>query len=164
MKAALIAIVWCFLLAGRAAAGDWAVASDGCKVWNPNPVAGEKARWTGACKNGFVEGMGVLEWHRNGKPYERDEGQWREGRQIEGGAQTWPGGLYNGHFADSLPNGRGVLIVNGARYDGEFLNGKPNGRGVLSDASGVYDGAWRDGCFSDGKRRAAFGASLQSCP
>lgn len=160
----VIACALLSLLVTRAAAGDWAVAGDGCKVWNPNPAPDESANWNGACKDGFVEGVGVLEWRRGGKAYERDEGQWRLGRQIGQGSQTWPGGQFKGQLADSMPSGQGVLIVGEARYEGAFLNGKPNGHGALTNASGLFGGAWRDGCFNDGKRRAAFGVSLQSCP
>ncbi len=152
------------LLSGGAAAGDWAAAGDGCKVWNPSPTPGETAHWTGACKDGFAEGSGLLEWRRSGKAYERDEGRWRAGRQMDQGSQSWPGGRYDGQLADSMPQGRGVLILGEARFDGAFQNGKPNGQGALTNASGVFDGAWRDGCFNDGKRRAAFGVSLRSCP
>ena len=146
-----------------AIAGDWAVAGDGCKVWNPHPASGETIRWTGGCKDGVVDGMGTLEWQRGGKAYERDEGQWLGGRQISG-SQVWPGGQYDGQFADSLPNGRGVLILGDARYEGLFVNGKPNGKGTLTNASGAFDGNWTDGCFNDGKRRASMGVSLQKCP
>ena len=146
-----------------AIAGDWAIAGDGCKVLNPHPTPGETIRWTGGCKDGFVEGMGALEWQRGGKTYERDEGQWVGGRQISG-SQVWPGGRYDGQFADSLPNGRGILILGDARYEGLFVNGKPNGKGMLTNASGSFDGNWADGCFNDGKHRAAIGVSLQSCP
>ena len=146
-----------------AAAGDWAAVGDRCKVWNPYPAGGETIRWTGACKEGFADGMGTLEWQRGGKTYERDEGEWRGGRQI-GGSQSWPGGHYDGQFADSLPNGRGILILGSARYEGMFVNGKPNGKGTLTNASGAFEGTWTDGCFNDGKHRAAIGVSLQSCP
>jgi hypothetical protein len=54
-------------------AGDWAIAGDGCKAWYPHPTSGETIRWTGGCKDGFVESMGALEWQRRGKTYERDE-------------------------------------------------------------------------------------------
>ncbi len=164
LQRSAIAIAFAFLSATGAGAGVWAEAQEGCKVWDPNPTPGETAHWTGACKGGFVEGAGVLEWRRGGKPYERDEGQWRGGRQIDDGSQTWPGGQFKGHLADSMPDGQGVLVLGDARYNGGFLSGKPNGRGVLTNTSGVFDGAWRDGCFNDGKRRAAFGVSLQSCP
>ncbi len=146
-----------------AIAADWAIAGDGCKVWNPHAANGEAIRWTGACKDGFVEGMGTLEWQRGGKTYERDEGQWRGGRQVNG-SQVWPGGQYDGYLADGLPSGRGVLILGDARYDGLFLNGRPNGNGTLTNASGSFDGTWTDGCFNDGKRRAAIGVSLETCP
>ena len=146
-----------------AMAGDWAVAGDGCKVWNPHPANGETIRWTGGCKDGFVEGMGALEWQRGGKTYERDEGQWRGGRQMSG-SQVWPGGQYDGQLADGLPSGRGVLILGDARYEGLFLNGKPNGKGTLTNASGSLEGNWTDGCFNDGKHRDAIGVSVQSCP
>jgi hypothetical protein len=163
---AVLAIVCGFLSASAtgAAAGDWAVASGGCKVWNPHPVPGETARWTGSCKDGLVEGPGVLEWQRGDKTYERDEGIWRSGRQTGEGSQTWPRGQYNGQFADSLPTGSGALTLGDSRYGGSFLNGKPNGRGVLKNASGVYDGSWQDGCFNEGNRRASFGVPLDACP
>lgn len=146
-----------------AIAGDWAVAGDGCKVFNPHPADGAAIRWTGGCKDGFVEGMGTLEWQRSSKTYERDEGQWRSGRQISG-SQVWSGGQYDGQFTDGLPSGRGVLVLGDARYEGLFLNGKPNGKGTLTNASGSFDGNWTDGCFNDGKHRAAIGVSPQSCP
>jgi hypothetical protein len=159
-------IVALLLVAGSitgAIAGDWAIAGDGCKVWNPRPGSSETIRWTGGCKNGFVEGMGALEWQRGGKTYERDEGQWRGGRQISG-SQVWPGGRYDGQFADGLPNGRGVLLLDHARYEGLFLNGKPNGEGTMTNASSSFNGNWTDGCFNDGQHRASIGVPLQSCP
>ncbi|MFZ1107680.1 MAG: hypothetical protein WAN43_04950 [Rhodomicrobium sp.] len=164
LQLSAFAIACAFLSATGAGAGEWAVADGGCKVWNPNPTPGETAYWTGACKNGFVEGVGALEWRRGGKSYERDEGLWRGGRQAGEGSQTWPGGQFKGQLADSMPQGQGVLILGETRYEGAFLSGKPHGRGALTNASGVFDGAWRDGCFNDGKRRAAFGVALQSCP
>jgi len=162
-EAVIVALLFLSVSITGALAGDWAVAGDGCKVWNPHPTGGETIRWAGGCKDGFVEGMGTLEWQRGGKAYERDEGRWRSGHQISG-SQVWPGGQYDGQFADSLPNGRGILIFGDARYEGLFANGKPNGKGTLTNASGSFDGNWADGCFNDGKRRAAMGVSLQSCP
>ena len=97
-----------FCLPVLAFAGDWiADAKTGCKVWNPQPSTSETARWSGACKDGFAEGKGVLEWVRGSNPYEHDEGQWHAGRQTGEGTQTWPGGSYSGQFAESLPHGNG---------------------------------------------------------
>ena len=162
--AALLAAVF-FAFPGAGFAGDWiADTKTGCKVWNPNPTAGEAAAWTGACKDGFADGRGVLKWLRGSQPYEQDEGEWRAGRQAGDGTQSWPGGQYKGQLLDSLPHGSGVLTLGEARYDGRFLNGKPDGMGVLTNASGTFSGLWRDGCFNDGKRRATLGVSSQSCP
>ncbi len=152
------------LLTCGAFAGDWiADAKSGCKVWNPRPAPGETVTWLGSCKDGLAEGKGVLEWHQGGGSHERDEGEWRAGRQMGEGTQTWPQGQYKGQFSDGLPHGRGVLVFGDVRYNGDFLNGKPNGKGTLTNASGTFDGAWQDGCFNDGKRRAAIGVSVQSC-
>jgi hypothetical protein len=150
---------------GIARAGDWiADAKTGCKVWDPHPSPGESASWSGSCVQGFAEGKGLLDWLRGGKPYERDVGEWHGGRQTGEGSQTWPGGQYKGQLADSMPHGRGVLVSGQARYDGAFLSGKPNGQGTLTDSSGTFAGTWSEGCFNDGKRRAALGVSVQSCP
>jgi hypothetical protein len=153
------------LPAAVAQAGDWiADAKTGCKAWNPQPAPGETMIWKGPCNNGFADGKGVLDWLKDGKPYEHDEGEWRAGHQIGMGIQTWPGGQYKGQFSDGLPHGRGALVFGSARYDGAFFNGKPNGKGVLTNESGTFDGTWQEGCFNDGRRRAAIGVSLQTCP
>jgi hypothetical protein len=148
-----------------ARAGDWiADAKSGCKVWNPQPSGGEAVRWSGACKDGYADGKGALEWLRGGAAYERDEGSWRAGKQTGEGSQTWPGGQYKGEFLESMPHGKGLLASGEARYQGAFLHGKPNGKGVMSNATGTFDGTWSEGCFNDGKRRASFGVPVQSCP
>ncbi len=161
---AFLAALACCLCASTVMAGDWiADAKSGCKIWNPNPSAGEAIAWAGSCKDGFADGKSVLDWLRGGKSYERDEGSWHGGRQRGEGSQTWPGGQYKGQLADGMPQGHGVLTLGSASYDGAFLNGKPNGKGILTNASGAFDGAWQDGCFNDGKRRAAIGVPVSSC-
>ncbi len=147
-----------------ALAGDWiAGAKPGCKIWNPRPSPGETVSWAGPCKGGFADGKGALDWLKGGKAYERDEGEWRAGRQVDG-TQTWSGGQYTGQLSDSLPHGMGVLTFGEARYDGAFLNGTPNGSGALTNRAGTFQGTWSDGCFNDGKRRTAIGVSVDSCP
>ena len=150
-------------LAGAAMAGEWAVAGDGCKVFNPHAEAAAMIRWTGACKDGFIEGMGTLEWQTGGKTSGRDEGQWRGGRQVSG-SQSWAGARYDGEFADGFPAGHGVLAIGDSRYEGTFAGGKPNGKGVMTSPSGTFEGGWTDGCFNGKDRRAAIGVALQSCP
>jgi hypothetical protein len=57
-----------------------------------------------------------------------------------------------------------VLKVFAGHYEGSLRNGKPNGAGTLTQGGVAYNGTWRDGCFRDGSRRAAFGVPLASCP
>jgi hypothetical protein len=163
-KAALTAAIL-ILTPTLTLAGGWiADPSSGCKMWNPQPSPGETVSWSGACKDGFAEGKGKLDWLRDGKPYEHDEGEWHSGRQSGDGTQTWPGGGYKGQLEGGMPHGHGALTVGGARYEGAFANGKPDGKGVLTAKSGVFDGTWREGCFNDGSRRASFGAAVHACP
>ena len=146
-------------------AGDWISDSKtACRLWNPNPSARESVSWSGSCKDGFAEGAGNLQWFRNGLPYEQDEGEWRQGRQIGHGLQVWPTGRYEGDVRNGIPHGRGVLNIGEAHYEGEFSEGKPDGTGILRSAKGVFQGTWKRGCFRDGKQKASIGVDLSSCP
>ena len=146
------------------AAGGWVVdAKSGCKVWNPNPQAGEAAVWSGPCVDGFAQGRGALQWLLGGVPIETDEGEWGAGRQLGVGTQTWSTGSYQGALADGVPEGLGIMTMQGRRYEGEFRNGKPDGVGTLTVDGRTYQGSWRQGCLSDGKVKAAFGVVLASC-
>jgi MORN repeat len=158
-----------FFVAGIAPAsaqtGGWiADASVGCQVWNPHPQQNETIRWSGVCANGFAHGRGAAQWFRNNLPFEADEGEWRQGRQIGYGSQVWPSGRYDGELVDGEPHGHGVLILQGVRYEGEFRNGKPNGIGTLTRGSDTFRGTWVDGCFREGTRKASFGVPLSACP
>jgi len=145
--------------------GDWmADARTGCKVWNPHPRPDEGVRWSGACKDGLAHGFGVVQWVRDYTPLERDEGEWREGRQIGKAIQVWPTGRYEGEVVNGEPQGRGVLILPTLRYEGEFRNGKANGSGTMVKSTETFEGSWKDGCFRNGARRAAVGVPMSSCP
>src|ERR1700682_5638619 len=80
-------------------AGDYvADAKSGCKVWNPHPQPNEAVSWSGACVNGLAQGSGNLQWLKDNKPYEKDEGEWNEGRQFGRGSQDWSSGRYDGEL------------------------------------------------------------------
>jgi hypothetical protein len=144
--------------------GAFVIDSDtGCKVWNPHPTAGETARWTGACVNGFAQGAGSLQWLRDGKAFENDDGEWDHGRQTGRGKQNWKTGSYEGNLLDGEPNGYGVMTLQSARYVGEFRNGKPNGEGTVTNFQGVFSGTWRDGCLTRGKQKITFAVSSDTC-
>ena len=135
----------------------------GCKIWNPHPQLDEVVNWSGACVNGLAHGPGSLQWLNNGKPFEKDQGEWSEGRQFGRGTQDWYLGRYDGELLNGEPNGRGVMTLQGLRYEGEFLRGKPNGTGTVTSVSGTYNGSWKDGCLIGDKRRIAFGVPSASC-
>jgi hypothetical protein len=151
--------------AAQGGLSNWVVdPKSGCKVWNPHPQPKEAVSWAGACQNGLAQGPGVLQWLKDGVAYERDEGEWREGKQEGRGVQVWPTGRYEGELQAGEPEGRGALSSDAARYEGEFRGGRPHGAGTLKNAAGVFEGAWKGGCFNDGKRKASLGVPAGSCP
>jgi hypothetical protein len=137
--------------------------TNGCKIWNPHPQPDETVKWSGDCIGGLAQGPGTLQWFRNGKPSETDQGQWTQGRQSGHGVQDWSTGRYEGALLDGEPHGRGVMTLQGARYEGEFRNGKPNGEGAVTNLEGVFRGKWKDGCLVSEKRRVAFAVSSATC-
>lgn len=146
-----------------ACAGAWvADTKSGCQVWDPNPQLEESVSWSGSCPQGHAEGRGTAQWSKGAVTYETDEGEWRDGRQINNGKQSWATGRYEGELADGEPNGRGVLVVQKLRYEGEFHNGKPNGFGELTAGNQIVRGTWKDGCLQ-GPRRASIGIPLSTC-
>jgi hypothetical protein len=146
-------------------AGDFvADAKTGCKVWNPHPQPNERAIWSGNCVNGLAQGTGSLQWLNNNKPYEKDQGDWSEGRQSGRGTQEWFSGSYDGELRDGEPQGRGALTLRSSRYEGEFRNGKPNGAGAVTSLEGVFKGIWREGCLVGDKRKISFAVPSSTCP
>ena len=90
---------------------------NGCKVWNPHPQANELVIWSGVCANGFAQGAGNLQWVHDGKPYEKDEGEWNAGQQSGRGTQVWTSGRYEGELVNGEPHGGGgVLTLRNVRY------------------------------------------------
>ena len=156
----------CSISSGFAAStGSWVTDPfKACRVWNPHPTPGETVSWSGACANGLAHGPGTVQWLRDNIAFEKDEGEWREGRQFGFGKQEWPSGRYEGELANSEPHGHGILTLRALRYEGQFQNGKPNGPGTVKTLTEVFRGDWKDGCFFDGKRRAAVAVPLSSCP
>ena len=144
-------------------AGAWVVDGEsGCQVWDPNPQLEESVKWSGSCASGRAEGPGTVQWSKADIPYETDEGEWHDGRQVSHGKQSWGTGNYNGELANSEPNGHGILTVQELRYEGKFHNGKPNGFGTLTAGSDSVRGTWKDGCLQ-GPRKASIGVPLSAC-
>jgi hypothetical protein len=138
-------------------------ATNGCKVWNPHPQPNETAAWTGACVDGLAQGAGSLQWLNNNKPYEKDQGEWNQGRQSGRGTQDWGSGRYEGELLNGEPHGRGVLTLQSARYAGEFSGGKPNGAGTVTNLEGLFKGIWKDGCLVGDRRKISFAVPSSTC-
>ena len=129
---------------------SWIADSNGCKVRNPKPVPNESVSWSGACKDGYAEGPGVVLWEHDGVRGFRLEATFVRGKANgEGSSLTGSGALFDGHFVDGEPSGKGALTwMNGDRYAGEWTHGKRTGVGVLTRANGNR----YEGDFVDGKR------------
>jgi hypothetical protein len=145
-------------------AGEFiADSGSGCRIWDPHPLAGETANWSGDCVQGMAQGAGTVLWSRDGKPFEKDEGSWDQGRQSGRGTQDWRSGRYEGELIGGEPSGKGVMMLQTSRYEGEFRNGKPNGEGAATNLEGVFKGHWEEGCLVGDKRRIAFGVPSSTC-
>jgi hypothetical protein len=151
--------------------GEWIAARENCKLWNANPSPNESVTWSGACKAGYGEGFGVMEWSRDGEPEARSEVTLRHGKSngpsserladgtvsvgtdIDGssygrGTMTWPDGShFEGNFVHGAWTGAGVWTgADGSRYEGQGLNWLRDGKGTFIGASGErYDGHWKAG-------------------
>lgn len=125
----------------------------GCKVWNPNPQPNETVTWTGACLDGFADGMGVLTWYNGTKQQvQRYEGAFVNKEMNGRGIYTWGNGdRYEGEFKDGQRTGKGMMLYavppssQIKKYVGDFVNGKIHGRGIGDFFDGDhYEGEWRD--------------------
>lgn len=149
LAVAVATVVGAMAQAARAQSPGWiADPGTGCRVWNPNPKPGETIAWNGPCENGLAHGRGTLQWFESGRPTDRYDGDYRDGRVNGRGVYAWTNGTsYEGDYRDDQMHGRGVLtFANGNRYEGEYRHDQLHGRGIYTWASGNrYDGDWRDG-------------------
>ncbi|WP_207462041.1 hypothetical protein [Azospirillum sp. SYSU D00513] len=132
-----------------------------CRFWDQYPDARKTVRWSGACRDGWANGPGVLEWSYAGHYDGRVEGtllegrlegrarvSWRDGRRLDGtfhrgrasgpGVHVWPDGrVYEGEWRDDRRTGTGTLTFpSGNRYVGEFHRNRPTGEGEFVTAEG----------------------------
>lgn len=131
-----------------ASAREWAVDTNGCKVWNTQPALKEAAEWRGACVDGFAEGKGQLRWTVSGQPTRTYEGDMKAGRRSGQGVQTDSSGVrYEGGFRDDVYAGQGSLHHPvGASSRGTFVAGRLEGACTLSWPDGArYEGACESG-------------------
>ena len=145
----------------------WFMTAEKCDVWDPMPVDGETASWSGACVGGFAEGKGKLIWKVPYPPLGDDEASYPELKvssvfqgQMQHGFEQGAGlemrfypstgktmHIMNGNFKDSLAEGSGtILTARGTKYVGNFHLGREEGHGRLTLSSGdTYDGEFHLG-------------------
>lgn len=114
----------------------------GCRMWNWRPDPEDTATWSGTCLSGRKEGHGTVQWYEHGRPIDRFEGVFRRGKRESFGRYEWPAGQsYQGAYVADLPDGQGVVTIDGASFEG----------------------TWRRGCLVLGDKRIAIGVPLSAC-
>lgn len=137
------------LLGGLAQAADraWLGKAD-CRIAPVLPAPGGGViAWSGACKDGYADGSGVLEWRPRDGGKRQLEGSLVRGEPSGQAILVYPGGKYEGELVDGQPEGSGVEIAyDGSAYEGRWQAGKRHGSGKAKFAlGGSYDGEWREG-------------------
>jgi hypothetical protein len=146
--------------------------SNGCAIWNgnPQPKPGTTVSWSGACRGGFAQGSGILEWFVNEVRVEKEDTQFKDGREVGQSHVTFPNGsqmqadfqdgnrvhlkiqfLDGTHaewfFPDGGQIGQGTIIwATGGQYSGSFIDGQLSGQGKLTYPNGnIYTGTVKSG-------------------
>jgi hypothetical protein len=123
--------------------GSWLLEPGvGCRMWDWHPDRQDRAIWSGACHSTQKEGNGVVQWTEHGRPIDRFEGTYRNGRREGSGRYAW-------NESD--------------RFEGSYLNDRPNGFGTVTLAGTTLSGEWRNGCLKVGRKTVAVGVPLASC-
>lgn len=92
--------------------------SSNCATSNPFPKGNERITWTGGCRNGLLDGQGVLTWYRDERMTERNEGSFRNGEMHGESTTTFPdGSSVVGTYSEGRRNGEFVVI----RGDGTYI-------------------------------------------
>jgi uncharacterized protein YceK len=124
----------------------------GCKVWNQQPGPNEAVTWSGKCVNGFAQGNGTLQWHKNGIKTDKYVGNYVEGKMHGKGKHTWvsSGNVYEGDWVDNKRHGYGkaLLAASGSIYEGDWVDGDMHGYGIKWKADGqIQNGIWKNHKF-----------------
>lgn len=115
------------------------------------------ATWTGSCKDGLAEGLGVAAWTDADNKKVRMEGELVRG-EANGTVNMTSGDVtYIGLLQHFTPHGQGFYkFSNGDMYEGELEHGAPNGQGIWQNFDrSRYEGEWVLG-RREGQGRATF--------
>jgi hypothetical protein len=115
---------------------------NGCRMWDWHPAPEDTVTWTGACRAGVKEGKGSAQWYEHGRPIDRFDGTYRNGRRSGFGRYRWtPSETFQGQYAGGLPHGQGTIEIAGKSYTGR----------------------WNHGCLEVEGEVIAIGTSIASC-
>lgn len=120
--------------------------------------------WKGACKDGFADGPGVIEWEAVQGIAPRLEATMVRGEISGVGMLTLGPEIYNGTFKSGLPDGDGYLAwANGNQYEGGIKAGNLHGHGKLAHNNGdIFEGEFKNGLRDGpGKTTFALGGSFE---
>ena len=158
MKSIFLAVALSCTLPAFAAETENTIGKPDCKVINPSPERNEKISWSGACKDGYADGVVTLEWFIDGQVTSHFEGHLQRGRKHgDGYNRNSSMTQYEGNFKDGLRDGYGIeQSAIKTRYEGEWKEGVPDGRGSKTWWDGSsYQGQWKNG-NPHGKGKATY--------
>ena len=91
--------------------------ASGCGTSNPFPRPKESIRWTGGCRDGRLDGAGVLVWYEDGVEYERDVGTFTAGELNGPAVVSFAGGntIY-GRYENGVRGGAFTVVTPDGRY------------------------------------------------
>lgn len=135
-----------------------------CKIAPIQPAPRNNAvKWSGACKDGYADGKGVLEWEA-GDGKRKLEATLAHGDIAGEGTMTGKFGKYIGTFKHGQPDGQGYFkFTNGKQYEGGVAQDKFEGPGIAVDLDrSRYEGEWKnDKRHGYGKQVYALGGSYE---
>lgn len=144
--------------------GSWLKDGD-CALFSAGAAQGDSVSWTGACADGFAEGIGTATFTHDGQSQSFTanfvHGVIPDGHLITRWGQGWS---YDGETVGGRFNGAGILTTNTSdRFEGVWTDGKMNGFGILRRPNGErYAGDWKDDRPNgQGELRRADGTSVR---
>ena len=135
-----------------------------CRIVEPARVAGQAVYWSGACRDGYADGPGALQWSKDGKPTERYEGPLAKGLPEGAGiAQRADGSVHEGTYRNGELHGPAVVVFkNDNKLEANFEHGKPVGNVKVTFAGGDrYEGGWSHGPEGAGSMTFALGGAYR---
>jgi hypothetical protein len=139
--------------------GNWLLdTQSGCRMWDWHPEPEDTVMWKGGCKTGLPDGAGEAQWYEHGRPIDRFIGTYRMGKREGEGHYRWNDEVrFDGTYADDLPDGHGVLKLEGDTFAGEWKGGCFTGKDGRVVAIGVPRASCRPAGHSRPKDKLASG-------